>query len=74
MKSMKCPTCGSKTFYVKDPEDEYTVYVFTCEAGEVCFDPSIGDAAPPELSEDTETYCNQCSWHDSFKKIDIDFK
>lgn len=74
MDKMKCPTCGSQTFYVKDPDDDHTVYVFRCEAGEVCFDPEIGAETPPEIEDHTETYCNNCSWHDSFQKVKIDFK
>lgn len=74
MKKMKCPSCGSNSFYVKDPHDPNTLYVFTCEEGEVCFDPDIGVDEPPQIQDDTETFCNDCSWHDSFKKVKIDFK
>lgn len=74
MDKMKCPTCGCQTFYVKDPEDEYTVYVFDCKDGDICFDPETSAADPPEIHDETETYCNKCSWHDSFKKVKIDFK
>ena len=71
----KCPTCGCKTFYIKNPEDEYEVYVFTCDDGEVCFDAEISETeTPPQIEDETETYCNNCAWHDSFKKIKIDFK
>ena len=74
MEIMKCPTCGSESFYVKDPNDEYEIYVFTCQEGEICFDAEISEAEAPQVEDDTETYCNNCSWHDSFKKVKIDFK
>lgn len=75
MDKSKCPVCGCKTFYIKNPEDEYEVYVFTCQDGEVCFDEELAENEPvPEVSDDTETYCNDCAWHDSFKKVKIDFK
>jgi len=74
MKPMKCPTCGSESFYVKDPEDVHEIYVFTCQEGEICFDDEISEAEAPQVEDDTETYCNNCSWHDSFKKVKIDFE
>lgn len=74
MENRKCPTCGCQSFYVKDPDDEHSVYVFRCEDGDICFDPEIDDDAPPQIDDDTETFCNNCSWHDSFKKVKIEFK
>ncbi len=74
MKEMKCPTCGCQSFYVKDPGDEHEIYVFTCQEGEICFDAEISQGEIPVLEDETETYCNNCAWHDRFKKIKIDFK
>ncbi len=34
---MKCPTCGSEEFYIKDEDDEYDIYEFTCSDREVVF-------------------------------------
>ena len=45
---MKCPLCGCKKFYLKDPDDEYETYGFDCESGEACFDPGIDDSDVPE--------------------------
>jgi hypothetical protein len=30
MKDIECPDCGSRKFYVKDPEDGFEVYEFEC--------------------------------------------
>lgn len=72
MGKSKCPTCGCETFYVKDPNDEFEVHMFTCEDGNVCFDSESAENPPP-IEDDTETYCDNCAWHDSFKKVKIDF-
>jgi hypothetical protein len=66
---MKCPVCGCPKFYLKDPDDEYETYEFECPKGEVCFDPEVDASCAPTVEEDTETYCNQCAWHDKFKKL-----
>jgi len=66
---MKCPVCGCKNFYVKDPDDEYTCYEFTFKDGQVCLDPEIADSEAPEIKDQTETYCNKCAWHDKFQKL-----
>ncbi len=69
MSDAKCPLCGSLRFYVRDPEDEYELYEFDLERGEVVFDPETNEAELPEILEDTETYCNKCAWHDKFKTL-----
>lgn len=69
MKEGKCPLCGSKHFYVKDPDDEYETYEFECKAGEVCFEDDVDSDQAPDVEEDTETYCATCSWHDRFGKL-----
>ena len=75
MDEPKCPVCGCKTFYIKNPEDDFDLYVFTCLDGDVCFDEEINESnSPPPLEDETETYCNDCAWHDQFQKIKIDFK
>ena len=74
MDDPKCPVCGCKTFYIKNPEDDFDLYVFTCPEGDVCFDEEINESnAAPPLEDETETYCNDCAWHDQFQKIKIDF-
>lgn len=69
MATMKCPDCGAKQFYVKDPEDQYSLTEFSLENGTVEY---IGDEADDghiEVSDDTETYCDRCAWHDKFKTL-----
>jgi hypothetical protein len=38
---MKCPLCGCKTFYLKDPDDEYETYEFELHDGKVAFGPDV---------------------------------
>ena len=28
MNPMKCPACGSQSFYIEDPEDPYNIFEF----------------------------------------------
>jgi len=35
MAAMKCPDCGAQRFYVKDPEDHYTLCEFSLENGRI---------------------------------------
>ena len=69
MSESKCPICGCEEFYVKDPDDEYETYEFRCKDGEVCFNPDVDCEAAPEVGDDTETFCNRCSWHDKLKVV-----
>ena len=69
MPEKKCPLCGSQSFYVRDPEDDYEIYEFELEEGEVIFDLENSAAEVPEVAEETETYCNKCAWHDKFKSL-----
>ncbi len=69
MNKATCPICGCEEFYVKDPEDEYEVYEFSCENGEVCFDPDTDKESAPDIGDETETYCNRCSWHDKLETL-----
>lgn len=69
MSKASCPICGCEEFYVKDPEDEYEIYEFSCENGEVCFDPEADKENAPDMGAETETYCNRCSWHDKLETL-----
>lgn len=64
---MVCPLCGSEHFYVKDPEDEFETYVFTCPEGVVCYEDEVDGA--PGVEGETEVFCNQCAWHGLFKEL-----
>jgi hypothetical protein len=68
MTDNRCPVCGSKRFYVKHPEDEYDIHEFDCREGLPVFDPGAGDE-PPDVCDDTRTYCNTCAWHGPFQEL-----
>jgi hypothetical protein len=61
---MKCPTCGSQRFFIKDPEDEYTTYEFDLHDEQPVFEDETQEVRP-----ETETFCCRCSWHDRFKTL-----
>jgi hypothetical protein len=69
MGESKCPVCGSKTFHVKHPDDQYDIYEFECRDGEVRFQEDLADEDCPPIDDSTETYCNTCAWHDKFDKL-----
>lgn len=69
MRESKCPVCGCKRFYVKNPDDEYDIYEFECRDGEPCFADDADPASCPPIAGGTETYCHQCAWHDHFDKL-----
>lgn len=69
MPEQKCPYCGSRSFYVKDPADQYEIYEFDLEGGQVQFRPREEDSTPPEISGGTETYCGLCAWHGKFGSL-----
>lgn len=69
MTTSKCPSCGCEQFYVKDPEDEYETLGFECRDGQVCFAGDLDGDQCPEVSDNTEVFCNACAWHDQFLKI-----
>ncbi|MGD9306979.1 MAG: hypothetical protein PVF79_22125 [Desulfobacterales bacterium] len=57
------------SFYIKDPDDEYETHEFELVNGQVAFGSDDEASSIPELHDDTETYCNKCSWHGEFKEI-----
>ena len=69
MARSKCPVCGSEKFHVKNPDDQYDIYEFECQDGEVCFEDDLADEACPPVDDNTETFCNTCAWHDKFDKL-----
>jgi hypothetical protein len=66
---MKCPLCQSETFFVKDPEDEYTAFKFTCSDGEIRFDSEVDVSDVPQVHDKTEAYCINCAWHGRFDML-----
>jgi len=66
---MKCPLCRSQHFYVKDPEDAYTLFEFDMHDGEIIPAEPQTESDPLEITEETETFCNRCAWHGTFKTL-----
>ena len=66
---MKCPFCGCQTFYVKDPEDEYEIYEFGLDSGDVVFSDGLEESECPAIENETLTYCNECAWHGKFREL-----
>ncbi len=64
---MKCPTCGCERFYIKDADDEYEVYEFTTSNGNLEFDETLDTNNIPEVTRDSETFCDKCAWHGRFE-------
>ncbi len=70
MTAMKCPDCGAQRFYVKDPGDQYNIFEFELQEGEIVFSGDQPDSEqPPEIIGETETFCDRCAWHDKFKSL-----
>lgn len=69
MAEMKCPDCGSQSFYVKDPEDQYELFEFELKEGKIVGSVKETESSPLEVGEETETYCDRCAWHDKFKTL-----
>ena len=70
MSGSSCPCCGSQGFYVKDPEDQYEIFEFDLQGGKVQFKPGEeATSSPPDIRDDTETYCGTCSWHGKFNSL-----
>ena len=66
---MKCPVCSCANFYIKDPEDEYETYEFELKDGQFAFSSEDDAAAAPEIQDQTEAFCNKCSWHGNLKEL-----
>ena len=69
MNQRKCPACGSESFYTKDPADQYNIFNFDLKEGKVIFKVEDTDSNPPDIVEETETFCQRCAWHDKFRTL-----
>jgi len=69
MTDMKCPDCGAQKFYIKDPDDQYELFEFDLKDGEIVSTGNDKEAAHLDVTEETETYCDRCAWHDKFKSL-----
>ena len=56
---MKCPVCGCEYFYVKNPDNPYKYYQFTCKDGETHFSAEVNEDEVPEMTDETQTHCVQ---------------
>lgn len=66
---MACPLCGCEHFYVKNPDDEYETCRFEVKRGRVVFSSEDDDSWRPEITEATETYCDNCAWHGKVEEL-----
>ena len=69
MNQRKCPACGSESFYTKDPEDQYNIFDFDLKEGKIIFKVEDTESNPPDIVEETETFCKRCAWHDNFRML-----
>jgi hypothetical protein len=65
----KCPDCGSQSFYVKDPEDQYNISGFELKDGGIISTDVETDPVPLEVADETEIFCDRCAWHDKLKTV-----
>jgi hypothetical protein len=68
-KDMACPLCGSKSFYVKDPNDEYEVYPFDLDGDSPVFSGDVDDSECPAIDSKTRTFCSKCAWNGRFEEL-----
>ena len=66
---MACPLCGSKSLYVKDPEDEYELYSFELDGNAPVFDDNVDASECPEVDAGTRTFCSNCAWNGRFEEL-----
>ena len=66
---MKCPTCGCERFYIKDTDDEYEIYEFSASNGKIEFDKNLEPQNIPEVTHNSETFCEKCAWHGTFETL-----
>ena len=64
---MKCPVCGCRDFYIKDPDDEYETHPFSVSDGTVSF--THADGASPPVDGTTRIHCDVCTWTGCFDDI-----
>jgi len=65
----ECPMCGCAQFYVKNPEDDFEMYEFAVQEGAIVFPSKEVEDGCPEIRDDTETYCDNCSWHGKWNEL-----
>lgn len=64
----KCPLCGSRFFFVRDPADEYEVNRFELRSEGCVFESGLD--AQSELHPGREVFCDSCSWHGDVDQLE----
>lgn len=66
MPDRKCPLCGSRKFFVREPGDDYDMIEFECRNCELvpCVDREL-----PAIADDTETHCCRCTWRGQWASL-----
>ncbi len=60
---MACPICKSNDFYTKNPDDDLDIFEFRYEDGRVHYEDEDAESDAPQMSENSEIYCQRCTWH-----------
>lgn len=63
----KCPLCGYKIFFTRDPDDEYEINKFELTAQGCVFEDDLDPSA--ELYPGREVFCDRCSWHGDIDQL-----
>lgn len=66
MNNGRCPVCGARQFYIKDPDDQYNIAMFRLDSGEVIYENEEPDSDQIAIDGDSEVFCEKCAWHDKF--------
>jgi hypothetical protein len=69
MTTMKCPDCGARDFYAKDPDDQYNLTEFTLQEGKIRYLEDKQESERVNVGDETEVFCDRCAWHDKFSTL-----
>ena len=62
MPEIKCPMCGCRDFYLKDPDDEYETFEFHLKEGKIHFDSEEAASHLSEIEQGNQIFCDCCAW------------
>ena len=66
---MKCPVRRCVDFYIKDSQDELETNEFELKDGQVAFSSKDNAVVALEIQQQTEAFCNKCSWHGKRREL-----
>jgi hypothetical protein len=46
-----------------------TTFEFELKDARIVFNPEAEESDSPEVKNDTEVFCEKCSWHDKFQEL-----